>query len=357
MANRSCGVWLAAGGPAPPVSSRATWARQAGQCSARRRGQARRRGRSRATRARGIRSLEAARAARRRRRPAPCSPRRSCTTRRRSSSSESRASAAACRWGNESSEINMVHSGFVSDSPKLLPKAAARHPADAVSHAAPRADGNGRMPQDAVPRVKKRIGFLSFGHWHPSSQSRTNTGRDALVQSIELAIAAEELGIDGAFYRVHHFARQLASPFPLLAAIGARTTPHRDRHRRHRHALREPPLHGRGGRGGRPHQRARRRRGPPAARREPRVTRDGAQRVALVRLRAARGRDRRRPRARQDRAVPGRDLGRRGRPRQPADDRRRRATCRSSRSRRASPTASGGAAAPARPPNGRPSRA
>ena len=273
----------------------------------------RRRGRSRATRARGIRSLEAALAARRRRRPAPGSPRRSCTTRRRSSSCASRASAAACRWGNESSEINIVHSGFVSDSPKLLPKAAARHPADAVSHAAPRADGNGRMPQDAVPRVKKRIGFLSFGHWHPSSQSRTNTGRDALVQSIELAIAAEELGIDGAFYRVHHFARQLASPFPLLAAIGARTTPHRDRHRRHRHALREPPVHGRGGRGRRPHQRARRRRGPPAARREPRVTRDGAQRVALVRLRAARGRDRRRPRAREDRAVPGRDLGRRGR--------------------------------------------
>ena len=80
------------------------------------------------------------------------------------------------------------------------------------------------MPQDAVPRVKKRIGFLSFGHWHPSSQSRTNSGRDALVQSIELAVAAEELGIDGAFYRVHHFARQLSSPFPLLAAIGARTS-------------------------------------------------------------------------------------------------------------------------------------
>ena len=37
-------------------------------------------------------------------------------------------------------------------------------------------------------------------------------------------MAAEELGIDGAFVRVHHFARQLASPFPLLAAIGARTS-------------------------------------------------------------------------------------------------------------------------------------
>ena len=80
------------------------------------------------------------------------------------------------------------------------------------------------MPQSADPGVKKRIGFLSFGHWHPSPQSGTNTGGDALVQSIELAVAAEELGIDGAFFRVHHFARQLASPFPLLAAIGARTS-------------------------------------------------------------------------------------------------------------------------------------
>jgi len=44
-----------------------------------------------------------------------------------------------------------------------------------------------------------------------------------LLQSIDLAVAAEELGADGAFFRVHHFARQLASPFPLLAAVGART--------------------------------------------------------------------------------------------------------------------------------------
>jgi alkanesulfonate monooxygenase SsuD/methylene tetrahydromethanopterin reductase-like flavin-dependent oxidoreductase (luciferase family) len=45
-----------------------------------------------------------------------------------------------------------------------------------------------------------------------------------LLQSIELAVAAEELGADGAYFRVHHFARQLASPFPLLAAAGARTS-------------------------------------------------------------------------------------------------------------------------------------
>src|SRR4030081_3793980 len=29
--------------------------------------------------------------------------------------------------------------------------------------------------------------------------------------------------MDGAYFRVHHFAQQLASPFPLLAAVGART--------------------------------------------------------------------------------------------------------------------------------------
>ena len=70
----------------------------------------------------------------------------------------------------------------------------------------------------------KKIGFLSFGHWTPSPQSRTRSGADALLQSIELAVVAEELGADGAYFRVHHFARQLGSPFPLLAAIGARTS-------------------------------------------------------------------------------------------------------------------------------------
>src|SRR6185436_13234272 len=57
----------------------------------------------------------------------------------------------------------------------------------------------------------KKIGFLSFGHWTPSPQSQVRTGADAL-------------GADGAYFRVHHFARQLGSPFPLLAAVGARTS-------------------------------------------------------------------------------------------------------------------------------------
>src|ERR1700752_2718791 len=69
----------------------------------------------------------------------------------------------------------------------------------------------------------KKIGFLSFGHWTPSSQSQTRSAADSLLQSIELAVAAEELGADGAYFRVHHFAQQLGSPFPLLAAAGART--------------------------------------------------------------------------------------------------------------------------------------
>jgi alkanesulfonate monooxygenase SsuD/methylene tetrahydromethanopterin reductase-like flavin-dependent oxidoreductase (luciferase family) len=69
----------------------------------------------------------------------------------------------------------------------------------------------------------KHIGFLSFGHWTASPQSQTRSASDALLQTIELAVAAEELGADGAYVRVHHFARQLSSPFPLLAAIGART--------------------------------------------------------------------------------------------------------------------------------------
>ena len=73
-------------------------------------------------------------------------------------------------------------------------------------------------------KTVKRIGFLSFGHWGRGRGSQTPTAADALLQTIELARAAEKLGVDGAYVRVHHFARQLAAPFPLLAAIAARTS-------------------------------------------------------------------------------------------------------------------------------------
>src|SRR5471030_1942325 len=69
----------------------------------------------------------------------------------------------------------------------------------------------------------KKIGFLSFGHWSASPYSQVRSGADALIQSIELAEPVEDLGADGAYFRVHHFAQQLASPFPLLAAVGAKT--------------------------------------------------------------------------------------------------------------------------------------
>lgn len=70
----------------------------------------------------------------------------------------------------------------------------------------------------------KKIGFLSFGHWANHPAYSTRTAGDTLLQSIDLAVAAEEIGIDGAYFRVHHFAKQLASPFPLLSAIGAKTS-------------------------------------------------------------------------------------------------------------------------------------
>ena len=70
--------------------------------------------------------------------------------------------------------------------------------------------------------IVKKIGFLSFGHWSQShhSQVRTASGAPPVDRA---AVAAEELGVDGAYYRVHHFAQQLGSPFPLLSAVGART--------------------------------------------------------------------------------------------------------------------------------------
>ena len=76
-------------------------------------------------------------------------------------------------------------------------------------------------PGEVDDRVKK-IGFLSFGHWAAGAGSRTRSASDALLQSIELAVAAEELGADGAYFRVHHFARQLGSPSPCWPRWGRR---------------------------------------------------------------------------------------------------------------------------------------
>ena len=101
---------------------------------------------------------------------------------------------------------------------------------------------------------------------------------------------------------------QLASPFPAAGRDRRAHEPDRDRHRRHRHALREPALHGRGGGGRRPDQRR-----PAPARDQPRLAGARAARLGGVRLRAGRGRDGRRHGARAHEAVPGRDRRRRRR--------------------------------------------
>lgn len=83
----------------------------------------------------------------------------------------------------------------------------------------------------------KRIGFLSFGHWSPLEGSRTRTARDSLLQGIELAEAAEEIGIDGAFFRVHHFARQQGGAVPAAFRDRGANLAHRDWNRRRRYAV------------------------------------------------------------------------------------------------------------------------
>ena len=135
----------------------------------------------------------------------------------------------------------------------------------------------------------KKIGFLSFGHWTPSPQSQTRSAADALLQSIDLAVAAEALGRGrGLFPRP-----PLRPPARLaLSVAGGRRRqdqPHRDRHRGHRHALRESALYGRGCGRSRPHRwRA------AATRHQPRLARAGDRRMALFRLPAGGGRERRR---------------------------------------------------------------
>jgi alkanesulfonate monooxygenase SsuD/methylene tetrahydromethanopterin reductase-like flavin-dependent oxidoreductase (luciferase family) len=69
----------------------------------------------------------------------------------------------------------------------------------------------------------ERFGTLSFGHYGPLGGGRQLTAADSLLQAIDLAQGMDELGVDGAYFRVHHFARQQSSPMPLLAAIAART--------------------------------------------------------------------------------------------------------------------------------------
>ena len=200
----------------------------------------------------------------------------------------------------------------------------------------------------------KKLGFLSFGHWTPSSQSQVRTASDALLQSIDLAVAAEQLG---ARWRLFPRA-SLRAPARLAVSAarrgGGAHLKDRARHRRHRHALREPAVHGGGRRRGRSDfARA------SATRHFARLAGAGDRRLPPFRLRAGGGHDRRRHGARPHakcfstccagRALPSPILRR--------CFRTRRGCCGSSLFRRACASASGGAPAPMRRRNGRPSSA
>ena len=70
----------------------------------------------------------------------------------------------------------------------------------------------------------KRFGFLSFGHYSLKPDKTGKYGaQEALKQAVELGQIADELGVNGAYFMVHHFAPQYSSPIPLLSAIAATT--------------------------------------------------------------------------------------------------------------------------------------
>jgi alkanesulfonate monooxygenase SsuD/methylene tetrahydromethanopterin reductase-like flavin-dependent oxidoreductase (luciferase family) len=79
------------------------------------------------------------------------------------------------------------------------------------------------MQIHAVDAEVKAFGFLSFGHYAPLRGSQTGTAADMIRQALDLGVGADELGVNGAYFRVHHFAPQQASPVPLLSAIAAKT--------------------------------------------------------------------------------------------------------------------------------------
>ncbi len=70
----------------------------------------------------------------------------------------------------------------------------------------------------------KNIGFLSFGWFSQAPGSKVRTPADLMHDTIALAEAAEDAGMEGAWIRIHHFDQNMSSPFPMLAAMGARTS-------------------------------------------------------------------------------------------------------------------------------------
>jgi len=69
----------------------------------------------------------------------------------------------------------------------------------------------------------RAFGFLSFGHYGNGPATGGLTARQMLHDAIDISVGADEIGVNGAYFRVHHFATQSASPIPLLSAVAART--------------------------------------------------------------------------------------------------------------------------------------
>ncbi|MFC7376658.1 LLM class flavin-dependent oxidoreductase [Brachybacterium sp. GCM10030267] len=69
----------------------------------------------------------------------------------------------------------------------------------------------------------RAFGFLSFGHYGNGPGAGGLDARQMLHDAIDISVGADELGVNGAYFRVHHFAPQSASPMPLLSAVAART--------------------------------------------------------------------------------------------------------------------------------------
>ncbi len=69
----------------------------------------------------------------------------------------------------------------------------------------------------------KSFGFLSFGHYSNSGPEGMPDAGQMLHDTLAIAQSADELGVNGAYVRVHHWATQAASPIPLLSAMAATT--------------------------------------------------------------------------------------------------------------------------------------
>lgn len=64
------------------------------------------------------------------------------------------------------------------------------------------------IPQRYRALDVQSFGTLSFGHYGPLGGGRQLTAGDSMLQAIDLAQGMDDLGVNGAYFRVHYFAGQ-----------------------------------------------------------------------------------------------------------------------------------------------------